>query len=70
MCVVRTSACVCAYVFLCGVHVCVSARRCDCDCDCACMLKYVSTHASVFMCAYEYMCLCVHISSYGNNVRL
>ena len=70
MCVVRTSACMCACVFLSGVYVCVcvSARRCDCDC--ACMLKYVIAHASVFMCAYEYMCLCVHISSYGNNVRL
>ena len=62
------SACVYAFLFLCGVYVCVSARRCDRDC--ACMVKYVSAHASVFMCAYEYMCLCVHISSFGNNVRL
>ena len=68
MCVVRTSACVCACVFLCGVYVCVSARRCDCDREC--MLRNMSAHASVFMCAYEYMCSCVHISSYGNNVRL
>ena len=59
MCVVRMSACVCACVFLCGVYVCVSARRCDCDC--ACMLKYVSAHTSVFMCAYEYMCVYVCI---------
>ena len=66
MCVVRTSACVCMCVFLCGVYVCVSA--CRCDCDCACMLKYVSALASVFMCAYEYMSVCVHISSYGNKV--
>ena len=68
MCALCVRVHVCVRVFLCGVYVCVSARRCDCDC--ACMLKYVSAHASVFMCAYEYMCLCVHMSSYGNNVRL
>ena len=66
MCVVRTSAGMC--LFLCGVYVCISARKCYCDC--ACMQKYVSAHASVFMCAYEYMCLCVHISSFYKNVRL
>ena len=51
--------CVCVCVFLYGVYVCVSEHRRDYDC--ACMLEYVSAHARVFMCAYEYMCVYVCI---------
>ena len=51
------------YIYVCCAYectcVCVSARKCDCDC--ACMLKYVSAHASVFMCSYECMCIYVCI---------
>ena len=61
---------VCVNVYICvlcvRVHVCM--RVCFyvvCMCvqvrvgvtDCVCMLKYVSAHASVFMCAYEYKCV-------------